>query len=46
MGRNLWALFIACVSSVAFAVLAIASPQSSGYHLVKKVTLGGEGGWG
>jgi len=36
---------MAGVSSVAFAVLAIAAPQSSGYHLVKKVTLGGEGGW-
>jgi hypothetical protein len=45
MRRNLWVLLMAGVSSVAFAVLAIAAPQSSGYHLVKKVTLGGEGGW-
>jgi DNA-binding beta-propeller fold protein YncE len=29
----------------AFAAYAFAAPQSSGYHLVKKVVLGGEGGW-
>ena len=36
-------LFIA--GSAAFVAYALAAPQGTGYHLVKKVVLGGEGGW-
>src|SRR5260370_38741542 len=45
MRKTTWAvLFLIC--AVAFATLAAApAPQGSGYHLLKKVTLGGEGGW-
>jgi YVTN family beta-propeller protein len=44
MRRTLCALLF-CVGSAAFVMYAVASPQGSGYHLVKKVVLGGEGGW-
>jgi DNA-binding beta-propeller fold protein YncE len=44
MRRTLCALIL-CVASAAFVVYALAAPQGSGYHLVKKVVLGGEGGW-
>src|SRR5512135_2253133 len=41
---SLAALFLICAA--AFATLAATpAPQGSGYHLLKKVTLGGEGGW-
>jgi DNA-binding beta-propeller fold protein YncE len=45
MRRTSWAaLFLVCAA--AFVTLAAApAPQGSGYHLLKKVTLGGEGGW-
>jgi hypothetical protein len=33
------------VCGSAFFALAKPAPQASGYHLLKKVTLGGEGGW-
>ena len=36
-------LFIA--GGAAFVAYALAAPQGTGYHLVKKVALGGEGGW-
>jgi DNA-binding beta-propeller fold protein YncE len=37
-------LFLVCAAAiVTFA--AVPAPQGSGYHLLKKVTLGGEGGW-
>ena len=32
-------------SILLFCTLAGAAPESSGYHLLKKVALGGEGGW-
>jgi YVTN family beta-propeller protein len=44
MRRTLCALLL-CVGSAAFVLYALAAPQGSGYHLVKKVVLGGEGGW-
>ena len=45
MRKTSWvALFLICAA--AFATLAAApAPQGSGYHLLKKVVLGGEGGW-
>jgi DNA-binding beta-propeller fold protein YncE len=45
MRKTSWAaLFLVCAA--AFATLAAApAPQGSGYHLLKKVVLGGEGGW-
>jgi DNA-binding beta-propeller fold protein YncE len=45
MRRTIWAvLFLVCAA--AFVALAAApAPAGSGYHLLKKVTLGGEGGW-
>src|SRR5579864_6186040 len=45
MRKTSWAaLFLVCAA--AFATLAAApAPQGSGYHLLKKLTLGGEGGW-
>src|SRR6202049_4965713 len=45
MRRTIWAaLFLVCAA--AFVTLAAApAPQGTGYHLLKKVTLGGEGGW-
>src|ERR1700688_3575722 len=36
-------LIIACCAM--FMGLVAARPESSGYHLVRKVTLGGPGGW-
>jgi hypothetical protein len=33
------------VCGSAFFALAKPAPQASGYHLLKKVALGGEGGW-
>jgi YVTN family beta-propeller protein len=44
MRRTLCALLL-CVGSAAFVLYALAAPLGSGYHLVKKVVLGGEGGW-
>jgi DNA-binding beta-propeller fold protein YncE len=45
MPKTSWAaLFLICAA--AFATLAAPpAPQGSGYHLLKKLTLGGEGGW-
>src|ERR1700686_4228267 len=45
MRRTIWAaLFLVCAA--AFVTIAAApAPDGSGYHLLKKVTLGGEGGW-
>src|SRR6202163_1872371 len=45
MRRTIWAaLFLVCAA--AFVTLAaVPAPQGTGYHLLKKVTLGGEGGW-
>jgi DNA-binding beta-propeller fold protein YncE len=40
----LWA-FLLIAGSAALLPFAIAAPQGTGYHLVKKVVLGGEGGW-
>src|SRR5713101_6954349 len=38
------ALAVLTLSSAFFA-LAKPAPQATGYHLLKKVALGGEGGW-
>src|SRR5882762_1109818 len=45
MRRSSWAvLFLVCAAAfVTFA--AVPAPQGTGYHLLKKVTLGGQGGW-
>src|SRR5579863_969086 len=45
MRKTCWAaLFLVC--AVALATLAAApTPQNSGYHLLKKLVLGGDGGW-
>jgi len=43
MSKTRWILFLVC--GTAFMALAAPAPQDSGYHLLKKVTLGGEGGW-
>jgi YVTN family beta-propeller protein len=44
MRKTRWLLMIlAC--GAAFLGLARAKPQASSYHLLKKITLGGEGGW-
>src|ERR1700680_1560846 len=41
---GLAALFLVCAA--AFVTLAaVPAPQGAGYHLLKKVMLGGEGGW-
>lgn len=47
MRKTLWAPLFLFAGGAALTTLAFAAPQSSGsgYHLVKKVTLGGEGGW-
>ncbi len=44
MRRTLWAVLL-IAGSAAFVAYVLAAPQASGYHLVKKVVLGGEGGW-
>jgi DNA-binding beta-propeller fold protein YncE len=45
MRRTTWAvLFLVCAAAIA-TVAASPTPQGSGYHLLKKLTLGGEGGW-
>ncbi len=45
MRKTSWAaLFLICAA--AFVTIAAApAPEGSGYHLLKKVVLGGEGGW-
>lgn len=44
MRKTLWALLLVA-GGTALVAYAFAAPQGSGYHLVKKVVLGGEGGW-
>ena len=44
MRRPLYALLL-CAASAALVAYAIPAPQGTAYHLVKKVMLGGEGGW-
>jgi DNA-binding beta-propeller fold protein YncE len=36
---------IICLCAIASITAVASTPQASGYHLAKKVTLGGEGGW-
>jgi len=50
--RGIWrfvfagsALSILLVSGAALVRVAVAGPQASGYHQVKRITLGGEGRW-
>jgi DNA-binding beta-propeller fold protein YncE len=45
MRKTSWAvLFFFCAAAMA-TLAASPAPQNSGYHLLKKLTLGGEGGW-
>jgi DNA-binding beta-propeller fold protein YncE len=45
MKKTIWAAF-SLVCAVALTTLAASpAPQGSGYHLLKKLTLGGEGAW-
>ena len=45
MRKAIWtALFVICAAAMV-SVAAAPAPQGSGYHLLKKLTLGGEGGW-
>src|SRR5690348_5664783 len=41
---NWAALFFVCAAALV-TIAAVPAPDGSGYHLLKKVTLGGEGGW-
>ena len=43
MNRTIWVLFLVTVA--VFMNLGARMPGASEYHLLKKVTLGGEGGW-
>lgn len=47
MRKSLWSSLFVTGGVVVLAAIALAAPQAggSGYHLVKKVVLGGEGGW-
>jgi hypothetical protein len=45
MSRKLWIMSLVAVLGAVAVILAHAASQSTGYHLVKKVILGGEGGW-
>ncbi len=47
MRKTFWTSLFAIAGGATLAAIAFAAPQAggSGYHLVKKVTLGGEGGW-
>lgn len=44
-GMAKWATILAAVCAVAFSGAAMAAPPGTGYKLLKKVVLGGEGGW-
>lgn len=45
MRKTRWAvLLVVCAAAIA-TIAAAPAPQGSGYHLLKKLTLGGEGGW-
>jgi DNA-binding beta-propeller fold protein YncE len=45
MRKTSWgALIVLCAAAIA-TLAAAPAPQSTGYHLLKKLTLGGEGGW-
>ena len=45
MRKTSWvALVILCAAAMA-TIAAAPAPQGSGYHLLKKLTLGGDGGW-
>jgi len=44
-GMAVWATILAAVCAVAFSGVALAAAQGSSYKLLKKVVLGGEGGW-
>jgi hypothetical protein len=45
MRKTSWAaLFLVCAAAIA-TLAAAPAPQSSGYHMLKKLVLGGEGGW-
>ena len=45
MRKTSWAgLFLVCAAAIA-TLAAAPAPQGSGYHMLKKVVLGGDGGW-
>jgi DNA-binding beta-propeller fold protein YncE len=45
MRKTSWAaMFLVCAATIA-TLAATPAPQGSGYHMLKKVVLGGEGGW-
>src|SRR5690348_2126736 len=45
MRKTSWTvLFLVCAAALA-TLAAAPAPQGSGYHMLKKVVLGGEGGW-
>ena len=45
MRKTNWAaLFLVCAAALA-TLAAAPAPQGSGYHMLKKVVLGGDGGW-
>jgi DNA-binding beta-propeller fold protein YncE len=45
MRRTSWAVLLVICAAAVVTIAAAPAPQGSGYHLLKKVTLGGEGGW-
>src|SRR5579872_525037 len=45
IGRVVFVVFLAIACAAAVEHVAAARPQSSEYHLLKKVALGGEGRW-
>src|ERR1700687_4127037 len=45
MRRTIWASLCLICAAAFVTLAAVPRPEGSGYHLLKKVTLGGEGGW-
>ena len=45
MRKAIWAVLFTVGAAAMMTVAAAPAPQGSGYHLLKKLTLGGDGGW-
>ena len=45
MRRTSWAVLVLIYAAAFVTFAAVPAPQGTGYHLLKKVTLGGQGGW-
>ena len=45
MRKAIWAALFVIGTAAMMTVAAAPAPQGSGYHLLKKLTLGGDGGW-